>query len=101
MKKPKFDYGDIVRIIDYGHLVWIPGEDGCAVHRDLLPHLVGKTGKVVNVQSQGSNHQYSLQGPSKSGWYSEDQLELVTAKNNTSESNQTADGAHGSNHDPQ
>lgn len=88
--KAKFKQGDQVRIVKYGHPMWIAGDefkipnhyillqdkDGLKTY-DSNPHLVGQIGFVDTVTLTQGKFQYSLNGPNKHAWYDEQQLELV------------------------
>lgn len=92
----KFDYGETVRIVNYGHLMWgkasmIPENHPHFIKKvndlvfiDVIPQLVGKTAKVIGMKFHyldGSHQtgywQYSLDIKDKISWYYEDQLEKV------------------------
>lgn len=82
------EVGNKVKIINYGHLIYITAEEykidsfpliktypsGIEV-RDMSPELVGQEGVVSEVSNDGD--QYMLSGPKKAGWYNEEQLELI------------------------
>ena len=75
MSNLKFNIGDKVRIVDYGHLVWTRANDGEVKWIDISPEIVGNTG-VINERSNTGG--YSLDVDDfKSAWYSHEQLELV------------------------
>lgn len=74
MKEPKFEIGDQVRVVNYGHYIFdIVGESFRKI--DINPEVVGKVGVVIDISNDA---QYALKGiPKKHCWYSEDQLELI------------------------
>jgi hypothetical protein len=87
--KNKFEIGDKVKVVNYGHLMWsnkksgmkmklpIISEDGNIVWHDFLSKIVGKVGVVVEVIETQGIVNYSLNGiPQKTSWYNEEQLEL-------------------------
>lgn len=90
-----FNIGDKVRIVNYGHPLWVPQEwidkgwaKGPAIGKtdthtiiDTSPELVGQEGVVCNAHETQGRPTYAMQGPSKHAWYEEDQLELVTKNN--------------------
>ncbi len=91
----KFNVGDKVRIVNYGHLIWenkkaeeykektsfkIYSEDESLRYLDIHSEMVGKEGIISNVH----NNQYSLHFDQnnqerglKTSWYHENQLELI------------------------
>jgi hypothetical protein len=96
--KPKFNIGDKVKVIKYGHPAWsnVPNvlypiifeEDDGWKRIDMMPELVGEVGIVSIVEShlQNNNYEYALKGISrKHAWYNEEQLELINANPNTLE----------------
>ena len=89
--KPAYGIGDKVRIVNYGHLVWVskneskPNKsiimsDADRWWVDMAPELVGQTGlvqKVIETQNVISYSVYKV-----GSWFSEGQLELVSRNNN-------------------
>lgn len=88
-----FKKGDKVRVIKYGHLMYmskrfdIPRawplvfEDSGMRWYDMSPHLVGKEGVVETVQFIQGNYSYSIDGIlEKRSWYNHDQLEIVSVQ---------------------
>jgi len=86
----KFSPGDKVRIINYGHPIWVsknsefkPGwpiisEDENIIHYDSLPEIVGKEGVISKTTITQERPYYAIEGISeKHAWYNEDQLELI------------------------
>jgi len=87
----EFNIGDNVRIVKYGHLIWesktMPGqrsnqksyyEDDKRAWIDIVPHIVGKEGKVYQKIKTDNGYRYSLSGISgKHSWYYFEQLELI------------------------
>ena len=82
--------GDKVRIINYGHAIWLnKGDDlvGCVLLRemenkdliDIHPELVGREGVIQHVRKlKGEESCYSLSGISgKTAWYAQEQLEKI------------------------
>lgn len=89
-----FEKGDKVRVVVYGHVLVqskeqneiadpsfpILDEDATTRVIDIMPHLIGKEGIVVDVtfRDGGKRVSYILSGiPEKDSWYSHKQLELV------------------------
>ena len=80
------EIGDKVKIIRYGHKMWFPKsqprgiflyEEQEVVYCDVLPELIGKTGKITAKKINGET-KYMVRGVgSKSGWFLEEQLEEV------------------------
>jgi hypothetical protein len=90
MNKSKFNSGDKVRVIKYGHPYWSYEQEPASAkvisydkdnHRgvyDMSPELVGKEGIISEVTKTQGVYQYSISGiPGKSAWYFEEQLELI------------------------
>ena len=84
----KFKVGDKVKVVNYGHLIWMSDEMANLMREpkpipskgeyayDLNPSVVGKGGVVKGVDSKG--YSYALDGiAGKTAWFEEDQLELV------------------------
>lgn len=93
-KEEVFEVGDLVRIINYGHIVYnhklsgidltnskILKQDENGTIVDIRPELVGETGIIDGITITQGQYSYSLIGPSKHAWYYEDQLELVKKGN--------------------
>jgi hypothetical protein len=93
----KFNIGDKVRVIKYGHLSFMAKSlhvsqpiiknmsDGYYLV-DSAPELVGRVGivSVVGHHLQNDGYEYTLNGiPQKHAWYNEEQLELINANPNT------------------
>ena len=85
----KFKVGDEVTIIKYGSRYWSYDpidvsfkvifhnkEEGYKVY-DINPELVGQKGIVDGISFTHEKPKYSLQGPNKTAWYDEQQLEKV------------------------
>lgn len=67
----KFNVGDKVRIINYGHMAVWQGKDF-----DMTPEIIGKEGIICI--ANGGYQGYAINGiPEKHAWYNEDQLELI------------------------
>ena len=94
--KNKFEIGDKVKVVNYGHLMWtnkksgtkvnwpIINEDENTIWNDMQSEIVGKYGVVKDVIETQGIVQYSLNGiPQKSAWYNEEQLEFSVIKNVT------------------
>lgn len=88
--KSKFVIGDKVKVVSYGHPIWVNknsgmemnfpiiSEDDKVVWYDINGGVVGKIGIVEKVKETQGILGYSLSGiPEKSAWYNEDQLEAV------------------------
>ena len=87
--KNKFEIGDKVKVVNYGHRMWsykgtetkvnwpIISEDENIIWNDMQSEIVGKYGVVDKVTETQGITKYSLDGiPQKSAWYNEEQLEL-------------------------
>ena len=98
MEDFKFNIGDKVEIINYGHIMWeskttelehslskhfpILKEDDKFRWIDVEPKLVGQTGIVSKrTETQGQNN-YALEGPNKHAWYAEVQLKMINKNPN-------------------
>jgi len=89
----KFNIGDRVRVIKYGHRIWEREDENLNVVKviDLAPELVGQIGMVEgsyadlseknnwgSPRNHNSEKSYTLSGiKGKTAWYDESQLELV------------------------
>jgi len=81
--KNKFDIGDKVRVVEYGHLMWIIDIDGNTKVKDVSPELVGKEGIVYEVNFCQGRYSYALKRmEGKTAWYDEKQLEMVNMNPN-------------------
>lgn len=91
--RAKFKSGDKVRVINYGHPLWVYGESHKSmniIYRDIKngftifdmsPELVGCIGIIDEVTNTQGKYQYSINGiPGKHAWYDEKQLEIVQHK---------------------
>jgi len=73
----KFNLGDKVKVVNYGHQVFTTS-NGVRSEYDALPGIVGKEGMVTKVSTVQNKPSYSVSGiPEKGSWFNEDQLELV------------------------
>jgi len=99
-RKPKYQVGDQVRVVNYGSLIWISKnqtpeelkmyenmlkniyhEDDKVWWVDMGKDLIGKVGTVGTVSVTQGVPAYSLDGiPEKASWYQEGQLEFVTGR---------------------
>jgi hypothetical protein len=93
MGKNKFNRGDRVRIVNYGHLMWVSVSQSSLIGSnfplykrsgdvnwyDVSDYLIGQEGVVRSVINENQRPLYSLKGPNKTCWYDEGQLELVKA----------------------
>lgn len=92
MSKYKFNIGDKVKIVKYGHIMTgrvdnphmhrfpIVDIEGTLMDVDVEPSLIGQTGVVVErTKTQGVN-QYALHGPNKYAWYDEEQIERLATE---------------------
>jgi hypothetical protein len=80
----KFDIGDWVRVINYGHPQWnkykmVKGKPQLVLGIfDVAPYLIGSIGKIIKIDRVQEIDHYMLEGiPRKTAWYYDDQLELV------------------------
>lgn len=82
--------GDVVKIINYGHIIWehkespyklpfpVIHESEMTYTKDSNAGIVGKTGTIREVTTSQGRPQYAIDGiPEKSAWYNQDQLELI------------------------
>jgi hypothetical protein len=68
MPKYKFNIGDKVKIVNYGHDSTIG---------DLMPELIGREAIVKKCNKSQGDNMYGLHGiEEKTAWYYEDQLEM-------------------------
>jgi hypothetical protein len=90
---PKFNTGDLVKIVNYGHLLWdhknsgfnyhkyfpILKEDDTTYYLDTMPDLAGKLAVVEDISEVQGKFLYSLKilGKSRMSWFNEDQLEGI------------------------
>tara|TARA_R110000868_G_scaffold264804_1_gene523450 strand:- start:630 stop:860 length:231 start_codon:yes stop_codon:yes gene_type:complete len=75
MPKYKFNIGDKVKIVNYGHNSSIG---------DLMPELIGREAIVRDCTTTQGFNKYALRGiRKKSSWYYEDQLEMINPNPNT------------------
>ena len=97
---PKFNIGDVVKVVRYGHVLWAAGEEDKkrmaktgrfkliqeidnVEYWDVSPELVGRTGTIDNISITQNVPSYSVSGiPEKHAWYVESQLELVDTEVN-------------------
>lgn len=90
MSEATYKVGDKVRVVNYGHAMWVHksfGESSLPLIKeyesvrvvDLQPDLIGQQGVVGQVVIIQERPSYVVEGISgKSSWYYEDQLEAVT-----------------------
>lgn len=90
-EQSKFNIGDHVRIINYGHIIWVNkkfpkeylnlhiiGEQDNIIFIDMYPELVGEKGVVSKISHTQGQSEYSLSGvKGKASWYNDNQLELI------------------------
>ncbi len=84
---PKFKIGDVVEIIGYGSLAWIPKSEydtfpvvqETETHFivDVLPNEVGAKGAVQEITTSQERIRYSLFKSGKQAWFNEEQLKLI------------------------
>lgn len=69
--------GTPVRIVEYGsmHYEHVNGDIWRAI--DLSPELVGQTGRIREVSTIQGRNSYAIDGPNKTAWYFDDQLEEI------------------------
>ena len=86
--EPKFNVGDKVRVVKYGHAIWVHKDSNmflnCPVITknprmvDIIPDVVGKTGVVCQSKITQDIPSYAIDGIiGKTAWYDEEQLELI------------------------
>lgn len=77
----KFEINDDVRIVGYGHIIYMTSKEnhnwGELVPMDIRPDLINKIGKVKERIITQGKPKYALSGLSKTAWYDEKQLEKV------------------------
>jgi hypothetical protein len=73
----KFQVGDKVKIINYGHIIWyMEGES--ILMGDLAKDLLGQTGTITDSEKINGHEKYAIHGiETKRAWFNEDQLELI------------------------
>ena len=95
--KSKFNIGDKVKIINYGHLMCEHVDDhvkikGCPVYKtegkyvfvDMEPHLKGRRGLISGITKTQGDWGYKIVFKHDSlAWLDEEQLELINANPNT------------------
>ena len=83
-----FEIGDKVRIIKYGHMIFVHKDDDkyktilgltegfkCV---DAMPELIGKEGIITEIGETFYMNTYAIEGiTSKSKWYDDGQLEKI------------------------
>ncbi len=86
--KNKFEIGDKVEVIRYGHLIRtskssrielpVIHEEENSVWRDMLSDIVGRVGVIKKVTETQGESKYSIDGIyGKTAWYDEEQLEMA------------------------
>lgn len=78
----KFNIGDKVEIINYGHIIWHMQDDKLVAH-DMSPELIGQQGIITDAHQTQGKDTYALQGPNKAAWYDNGQLKLIQTNPNT------------------
>ena len=89
-RKCKYKIGDVVKIVNYGSILWwsktggdprpsfkVLFEDEKFIYMDPTPELVGQIGVVDNAHLTQNKPTYAIDGPNKHAWYNEDQLKLM------------------------
>jgi hypothetical protein len=87
----KFKIGDKVKVVNYGHLMWVNKKIGGKFNLPIVKEtetyvcydtnkgIVGNSGIVKDVKETQGFFNYSLSGiKGKSAWYTEDQIEIVS-----------------------
>lgn len=94
MDKIELNIGDTIEIVNYGHPMWVTkggheyeifkdhprlSESEKTIIIDMHPEYIGQKG-IIKEKSKNQNggYEYSINGTSKSAWWNEDQLKLVT-----------------------
>lgn len=92
MSKYKFNIGDRVKIVKYGHLMVENKNTDCPLnfpiiyvegkyaYKDTDPLIVGQKGVVVERTKTQEVNQYALHGPNKYAWYDEEQIERLATE---------------------
>jgi hypothetical protein len=92
--KAKFNVGDKVEVIKYGHLYWSREEEqskpiaidektGIKIY-DMAPELVGQKGIICEVSLTQGKYHYAINGIiDKHAWYDEKQLKKVLSSPKT------------------
>lgn len=80
----KFKVGDIVRVVNYGHLIWdINASNDGIIDVDINPEIVGRRGIIVKAYTTQGNDRYAIEldlingSRGKYAWYDNEQLELI------------------------
>ena len=85
-KTPKFNIGDRVTVVKYGHMVG-GIKDGKGVWMDLYPEIIGRTGFVESITPHPNpNYQFGIQFDDGSyvAWLNPGQLESAEVKSEDS-----------------
>ena len=72
-----FKIGDRVEIWNFGSLIWTKTLFGKPIVKDIMPELVGQKGVIDGETDIQGMKRYSVQGPKKHAWYSENQLRKI------------------------
>ena len=88
--QPKFKIGDVVEIIGYGSLIWVPKSERPKFNAleiiqetetllviDISPNEVGEKGVVQKITVTQGRVEYSLAKSGKQAWFNEGQLKLI------------------------
>ena len=95
-KEPIFGVGDMVRVINYGHPIWVSKKESEAFEcfplisrgengdwRDINPKIVGESGIIEKCESVQGIYKYAISGiPGKHAWYDEKQLKMANKNPN-------------------
>jgi len=87
---PKYNVGDKVKIVNYGHAVWenkehdkypsrlpLIKEDKHLRWVDMSHEVIGQSGIVVEVKDVQGTPNYAIDGiKGKHAWYTEDQMQI-------------------------
>jgi hypothetical protein len=72
-----FKVGDRVEIWNFGSLMWTKTIFGKPTVIDIMPELVGQRGVIDGENTTQGIKLYSVKGPIKHAWYSENQLRKI------------------------
>ena len=95
-RKPIYSIGDKVKIVNYGHPIWVNKkveelklsfplirEDENVRILDMSPDLIGQEGIVSEVSMTQGIPNYAIEGiKGKHAWYQEGQMEMINANPN-------------------
>lgn len=74
-KNKRFEPGDRIRIVNYGHLIWYNEGSKGTVWRDMMPDYVGRKATVMSRRKKSYN--LNIDGHGSVSWFSEEQMKLL------------------------